>query len=160
MYLRLDRMLKYKRDAQASTNQCEQYGGTVHLFIGTRRSLCKITFMPFMFTIDIRTIYRGLNSLFLFKSVPFLLLSRSFLAHSFGTGSTLVPTMFSILWTTSSRFRRFLYIYYTWETLLIIFLRTFGRRRPPRSPAASTCATLLGSTSLLLVALRATGYSS
>jgi hypothetical protein len=43
----------------------------VHLFIGTGRSLCKITFMPFMFTIDLRTIYRGLDSLFLFKSVPF-----------------------------------------------------------------------------------------
>jgi hypothetical protein len=27
--------------------------------------------MPFMFTIDLRTIYRGLDSLFLFKSVPF-----------------------------------------------------------------------------------------
>jgi hypothetical protein len=22
-------------------------------------------------------------------------------------------------------------MYYTWETLLIVFLRTFGRRRPP-----------------------------
>jgi hypothetical protein len=31
--------------------------GTVHLFIGTGRSLCEITFMPFMFTIDLRTIY-------------------------------------------------------------------------------------------------------
>ena len=106
-------------------------GGTVHLFIGTGRNLCKITFMPFMFTIDIRTIYQGLNSLFLFKSVPFLLLSRSFLAYSFGTGSTFIPTMLFILWTTSSQVRRFLYIYYTWETLLIMFLRTFGRRRPP-----------------------------
>jgi hypothetical protein len=27
--------------------------------------------MPFMFTVDLRTIYRGLDSLFLFKSVPF-----------------------------------------------------------------------------------------
>jgi hypothetical protein len=45
--------------------------GIVHLFIGTGRNLCKITFMPFMFTIDLRTIYRGLDSLFLFKSVPF-----------------------------------------------------------------------------------------
>jgi hypothetical protein len=53
--------------------------------------------MPFMFTIDIRTIYRGLNSLFLFKSVPFLLLSRSFLARSFGAGSTFIPTMLFIL---------------------------------------------------------------
>jgi hypothetical protein len=46
-------------------------GGTVHLFIGTWRSLCEITFMPFMFTIDLRTICRGLDSLFLLKSVPF-----------------------------------------------------------------------------------------
>jgi hypothetical protein len=30
---------KYKHDAKASTRQREQYGGTVHLFIGTGRSL-------------------------------------------------------------------------------------------------------------------------
>jgi hypothetical protein len=131
LYLRLDRRGKYKCDARTNTNQREQYGGTVHLFIGTGRSLCKITFMPFMFTIDIGTIYRGLNNLFLFKSVPFLLLSRSSLARSFGAGSTFVLTMLFILWTASSRVRRFLYIYYTWETMLIMFLRTFGRRRPP-----------------------------
>jgi hypothetical protein len=71
LYLRLDRRLKSKRDARVNTSQREQYEGTVHLFIGTRCSLCKITFMPFMFTIDLRTIYRGLDSLFLFKSVPF-----------------------------------------------------------------------------------------
>jgi hypothetical protein len=71
LYLRLDRRQKYKRDTRASTSQHEQYGGTVHLFIGTGRSLCEITFMPFMFTIDLRTIYRGLDSLFLLKSVPF-----------------------------------------------------------------------------------------
>jgi hypothetical protein len=35
LYLRLDRRQKYKRDARASTSQPEQYGGTVHLFIGT-----------------------------------------------------------------------------------------------------------------------------
>jgi hypothetical protein len=34
------------------TSQREQYGVTVHLFIGTRRSLCKITSMPLTFTID------------------------------------------------------------------------------------------------------------
>jgi hypothetical protein len=71
LYLRLDRRQRYKRDAQASTGQHEQYEGTVHLFIGTGRSLCEISFMPFMFTIDLRTIYWGLDSLFLFKSVPF-----------------------------------------------------------------------------------------
>jgi hypothetical protein len=45
--------------------------GTVHLFIGTGCSLCEITFMPFMFTIDLIKICRGLDSLFLLKSVPF-----------------------------------------------------------------------------------------
>jgi hypothetical protein len=30
---------KYKREAKASTSQRGQYGGTVHLFIGTGRSL-------------------------------------------------------------------------------------------------------------------------
>jgi hypothetical protein len=71
LYLRLDRRQKSKRDTRVNTSQREQYGGTVHLFIGIGRILCKITFMPFMFTIDLRTIYRGLDSLFLFKSVPF-----------------------------------------------------------------------------------------
>jgi hypothetical protein len=54
-----------------NTSQREQYGGTVHLFIGTGRNLFRITFMPFMFTINLRTIYRELDILFLFKSVPF-----------------------------------------------------------------------------------------
>jgi hypothetical protein len=71
LYLRLDRRQESKRDAQVNTSQHEQYGGTVHLFIGTGRNLCKITFMPFMFNIDLGTIQRGLDSLFPFKSVPF-----------------------------------------------------------------------------------------
>jgi hypothetical protein len=71
LYLRLDRRQKSKRDARMNTSQHEQYEGTVHLFIVTGRSLCKITFIPFMFNIDLRTIYRGLDSLFLLKSVPF-----------------------------------------------------------------------------------------
>jgi hypothetical protein len=40
LYLWLDRRQKYKRDARTSTSQREQYGGTVHLFIGTGHSLC------------------------------------------------------------------------------------------------------------------------
>jgi hypothetical protein len=71
LYLRLDRRQKYKRVTRANTSQREQYGGTVHLFISTGRNLGKITFMPFMFTIDLRTICQGLDSLFLLKSVPF-----------------------------------------------------------------------------------------
>jgi hypothetical protein len=71
LYFRLDRRQRYKRDARVNTRQREQYGGTVHLFIGTGRNLCKITFMPFIFAIDLWTTQRGLDSLFLFKSVPF-----------------------------------------------------------------------------------------
>jgi hypothetical protein len=71
LYLRLDRRQKSKHDARINTSQREQYRGTVHLFIGTGCSLCKITFMPFMFTIDVRTIRRGLDGLSPFKSVPF-----------------------------------------------------------------------------------------
>jgi hypothetical protein len=71
LYLRLDRRQESERDARMNTSQREQYGVTVHLFIGTGHSLCKITSMPFIFTVDLRTIYRGLDSLFLFKLVPF-----------------------------------------------------------------------------------------
>jgi hypothetical protein len=53
------------------TSQREQYGGTVHLFIGTGHSPCKITYMPFTFANDFKVVHRGLNSLFPFKSVPF-----------------------------------------------------------------------------------------
>jgi hypothetical protein len=71
LYLWLDRRRKSRCDVRVDTSQREQYGVTVHLFIGTGHSLCKITSMPFMFTIDLRTIYRGLDSLFLYKSVSF-----------------------------------------------------------------------------------------
>jgi hypothetical protein len=50
-------------------SQCEQYGSTVHLFIGTGRSLCKITSRPFAFANNSIVIHRGLDSLFPFKSV-------------------------------------------------------------------------------------------
>jgi hypothetical protein len=56
---------------QVNTSQREQYVVTVHLFIGTGHNLCKITFMPLTFTIDLEIIYRGLNNLFPFKSVSF-----------------------------------------------------------------------------------------
>jgi hypothetical protein len=47
------------------TSQREQYGATVHLFIGTGRSLGKITFMSLTFTDSQKVSYRGLSSLFL-----------------------------------------------------------------------------------------------
>ena len=52
-------------------SQREQYGSTVHLFIGTGHNPCKITPMPFTFATDSIVIHQGLNNLFPFKSVPF-----------------------------------------------------------------------------------------
>jgi hypothetical protein len=71
LYLRLDRRQKSRRDVRVDTSQREQYGVTVHLFISIGHSMCRITFMPLTFTIDLRTIYRGQNRLFPFKSVSF-----------------------------------------------------------------------------------------
>ncbi len=85
-----------KCDAKAKmSNPREQYWGTVHLFIGTGRSPCKITSRPFAFDNNSIVIYRGLDSLFLFKSVSsFLPSCRSFLAHSFGSVPSFVLFMF------------------------------------------------------------------
>jgi hypothetical protein len=48
----------------------------------------------------------------------FLPLSRSTLARSFRTTSTFVSTMLSTSCIVLFRVRRYLYVYYTWETLL------------------------------------------
>jgi hypothetical protein len=114
--------------------QREQYGGTVHLFIGTGRSLCGFTFMPFMFTIDIRTIYRGLKSLFLFESVPFLLLSRSLLAHIFGTGYDLRTNhAFRIVDNFIPIPKAPVYIYYTWENIVNHVFEDLQKTKAPNN---------------------------
>jgi hypothetical protein len=66
------------------TSQREQYVGTVHLFIGTRHSLDKITFMSLITSHDYDSNYQGLCSLFLFKSVPPFVSSVSSCRSSFG----------------------------------------------------------------------------
>ena len=48
-------------------NQREQYGGTVHLFIGAGHNPHKITFVPFTLDNNSIVICRGLNSLFILK---------------------------------------------------------------------------------------------
>jgi hypothetical protein len=79
MYLRLEGKLKYRCNTEANaqcviTGFCEQYRGTVHLFIGTGRNLCIITFMPFTINYNNDTKYHGSLSHFIFKSVhPFVL---------------------------------------------------------------------------------------
>jgi hypothetical protein len=72
-YLRLDRRQRHKRDAQVNTSQREQYGSTVHLFIGTGHSLCEITFLSFTTGYNHDTNYHGSIGLFIFKSMqPFV----------------------------------------------------------------------------------------
>jgi hypothetical protein len=58
---------------RVNTSQREQYVGTVHLFIGMRRSPVKITFISLMTSYNHDTNYHGLIGFFLFKSVqPFI----------------------------------------------------------------------------------------
>ena len=114
-------------------SQREQYGSTVHLFIGTGRSPCKITFRPFAFDNNSKVIYLGLDSLFLFKSVSsFLPSCRSSLTHSFGSVPSFVffPCFF-IPWVLV---RRSLSTHYTPEALLN---HVFEDLRKPKAP--NTC---------------------
>jgi hypothetical protein len=53
---------------RVNTSQCEQYGVTVHLFIGTGRSPVEITFISSITNYKRDTNYHGLIGLFLFKS--------------------------------------------------------------------------------------------
>jgi hypothetical protein len=55
------------RMRECKYNQREQYRGTVHLFIGARRSPSKSTFISLMFTHDRNSNYKGLSSLFLLR---------------------------------------------------------------------------------------------
>ena len=114
-------------------SQREQYGSTVHLFIGTGRSPCKITSRPFAYDNNSIVIYPGLNSLFLFKSVSsFLSSCRSSLAYSFGSAPSFV--LFPCFFTPWAFVRRSLFIQYTPETLLN---HVFEDLRKPKAPNSS-----------------------
>jgi hypothetical protein len=112
-------------------SQREQYGSTVHLFIGTGRSPYKITPRPFTFANNSIVIHRGLDSLFPFKSVSFFLSScRSSLAHSFGS----VPSFVSLVLLHTvilTQVQRYLLMYYTPETSLN---HVFEDLRKPKAP--------------------------
>jgi hypothetical protein len=113
------------------SNPREQYGSTVHLFIDTGRSPCKITSRPFAFDNNSIVIYQGLDSLFLFKSVSFFLPTCwSSLAHDFGSAQTFV---FLVLRPTVAliQVRRYLLMYFTSKTLLN---HVFEDLRKPKAP--------------------------
>jgi molybdopterin biosynthesis enzyme MoaB len=68
-------------DMRVITIQREQYGGTVHLFIGTGHSPGENTFMTLICILNRNINHQGLTSLFLFGSMSYLtfvaILSRS-----------------------------------------------------------------------------------
>jgi hypothetical protein len=115
--------------------QCEQYGITVHLFIGTGRRPGKITFMSLTFTINHKASYLGLSSLFSFRLVAsftiVIMLSRSSFSRSFGARLSFLQTASSYHTHLHLKAKAsYNSLCYT-ENMLVKFLRTFGRGRPP-----------------------------
>jgi hypothetical protein len=133
------------------TSQREQYGNTIHLFIGTGRSPCKITLMPFTFINNSIVILRGLIWLFIFKSVSSSCRYAEALLHIASWSS--YPSSWSPSWS-SFVLTTFLYtrnltskvpvhIFLFGKHSQITFLRTFGSRRPPTTAVYCDVVTLL-----------------
>jgi hypothetical protein len=124
---------RYKRDTKASTSQREQYGGTVHLFIGTGHSSCKITSRPITFVNNFKVIHRGLNSLFPFKSVPLFCryaeapLRVASMLHQPSYCSCFSHRVILI------RDRRRMFTYYTRKTLLNYVFEDLRKTKAPNS---------------------------
>jgi hypothetical protein len=76
-------------------NQRVQYWSTVHLFIDTGRSPCKITIMPFIFINNSITILRGPIWLFIFKSVPLFCCHAEASLHIASWSSYPLPSLLS-----------------------------------------------------------------
>jgi hypothetical protein len=127
------------------TIQCEQYGVTVHLFIGTGRSPDKITSMSLTFILNHKVNYQGLSSLFPFRSVSsstfVIILSRSSFNHNFSVR----PFWLRVVSSYHAYFHQKENIHpkaeatcnslcYTENIWLVTFFRTFGKGRPPTQP--------------------------
>jgi hypothetical protein len=111
-------------------SQREQYGGTVHLFIGAGHSPYKITPMPFTFGSNSIVLHQGLNSLFIFKSVSFSAITPKLSCSHLRRYVNL-----RILWASPTvvliRVRRYLFTHYTPETSLN---HVFEDLRKPKAP--------------------------
>jgi hypothetical protein len=113
--------------------QREQYGSTVHLFIDARRSPRKITSMPITF---VNGLWKSVEAPEVFSSLsrfPLLPSRRSFPAHSFGytrpsSGSGFV---LAVLHIHNSGSENTCSHNPLGKHCQIMFLRTFGGRRPP-----------------------------
>jgi hypothetical protein len=110
----------------------EQYGGTVHLFIGTGHSPYKITSMPFTFGSNSIVIHRGLNSLFIFKSVSFSAITPKLSCSHLRRCINL-----RVIWASptvvSTQVRRYLFTHYTPEILLNHIFEDLRKSKAPIS---------------------------
>ena len=114
-------------------SQREQYGSTVHLFIDAGRSPRKITSMSITF---VNGLWKSVEAPEVFSSLsrfPLLPSRRSFPAHSFGctrpsSGSGFVLVVLHI---HNSGFENTCSHNPLGKHCQIMFLRTFGGRRPP-----------------------------
>jgi hypothetical protein len=96
----------------------EQYRITVHLFIGTGRSPCKITPMPFTFANNSIEIRRGLNSLFIFKSVSLSAIMPKLSCAQLRLRAILRIPFVLLHTVVLTQVRKYLFMHYTPETLL------------------------------------------
>jgi hypothetical protein len=117
------------------TVQREQYGVTVHLFIGMGRSPDKITSMSLTFTLNHKANYQGLSSHFPFRSVSsstfIIILSQSSFSHSLGVCSFRLQVVSPYTHTFIPKPKPPVTVYVTLKNILVTFFRTFGRGRPP-----------------------------
>jgi hypothetical protein len=114
-------------------SQRPQYGGTVHLFIGTGHSPYKITSMPFTFGSNSIVIHQGLNDLFIFKSVSFSATTPKLSCSHLRRRINL-----RIIWASptviSTRVQRYLFTHYTPETLLNLVFEDLRKLKAPNTP--------------------------
>jgi hypothetical protein len=115
-------------------SQCPQYRVTVHLFIGTGRNPCKITHMPFTSGNNSIIILRGLNSLFIFKSVPLSAIMPKLFYKQLQLRAILRTPSVLLHVVVLTQVRRYLFTYCTPETLLN---HTFEDLRKPKAPNSS-----------------------
>jgi hypothetical protein len=112
------------------TSHRKQYGGIVHLFIGTGHSPNKITFVSLITNHNHNTNYQGLCGLFLFKSVP------SFVFACQHAEALSIVTLAYI-------FMSYLFAHRLAEG--VFAYRTFGGEEGPQQTASSLLVLVLGS---------------
>jgi hypothetical protein len=108
-----------------------------HPFVGMGRSPDKITFMSLTFIVNHEASYQGLSSLFPFRSVSSstfnIKLSQSSFSHSFGVRSSCLRVVSLYHANLHPKAEASCSSLFTLKNMLVTFLRTFVRGRPPTS---------------------------